>query len=212
MSAFDENKNPFGEYENPADKNSENTVDNGYEENPHGKDNPYAEENPYGKGNPYNEEIYGSNPYNQNERSGYYDGNTEAREEKPFVLGGGYAPVGEPKKNSKGLGIASMVLGIVSVTVCGCSGIGLICAIIGLIFGIITQVKNPSGFGLAGIITSAFGIAFGILGVIFNGLIWSDIMNDIINQSSDLFGDSSSSFNNNNNAIIGVIKFIKTLL
>ena len=200
MSNFDENKNPFYEFENSSKKDSENTVNSGYEENPYGKDNPY------------NEGGYSSNPYNQNEKSGYYDGNTEARDEKPFVLGGGYAPVGEPKKNSKGLGIASMVLGIVSVTVCGCSGIGLICAIIGLIFGIITQVKNPSGFGLAGIITSAFGIAFGVLGVIFNGLILSDIMKDIINQSSDLFGDSSSSFDNNNNAIIGIIKFIKTLL
>ena len=59
-----------------------------------------------------------------------------------------------------------MVLGILSVTVCCCSLFGLIVAIVGLILGIVSQVKKANGFALAGIITSAFGIAFGVLGVI----------------------------------------------
>ena len=107
-----------------------------------------------------------------------------------------------------------MVLGILSVTLCCCSIIGLICAVLGLIFGIIAQKNNPNGKALAGIITSAFGIVFGIIGVATSGLIMSTF-EEMLSEIGDIVDSSfedSSSFNNNNNAIIGLFNLIKRVI
>ncbi len=151
--------------------------------------NPYGNENPSGNSNPYSSAY---NPYTSSANGD--DGDKE------------------PKK-SKGLGIASMVLGIASLTICCCSG-GLFPAIIGLILGIVAQVKNPSGFALAGIITSAFGIAFGLLGffsIVLNAEFWEEFMREFEDVMNSSFFDDSS-FNNNNNAFINLLKLIKTLV
>lgn len=89
-------------------------------------------------------------------------------------------PVGQPQQ-SKGLGIASMVLGIFSVITVW-FGIGIVSAIVGLILGIVGRSKNKSdGFALAGIILSSLMLAVGILYIIivvaaagsFLGGLWS---------------------------------------
>lgn len=66
-----------------------------------------------------------------------------------------------------GLGIASMVCGITSLLFCCLPLMGLIVAIVGLVLGIVSQKRKPNGFAIAGIITSAFGIAFGIIFIMF---------------------------------------------
>ena len=70
-----------------------------------------------------------------------------------------------------GLGIASMVLGIVSVVVCCCYGAGLLLAIPGLILGLVAK-KSPitgkrSGFALAGIIISSISIGLNLIFLIY---------------------------------------------
>ena len=61
------------------------------------------------------------------------------------------------QNNNEGLGIASMVMGILSL-ITGCAGIGFLLAILGLIFGIASQSKCKNGFAVAGIVTSAIGL------------------------------------------------------
>ena len=62
-----------------------------------------------------------------------------------------------------GLGIASMVMGIVSILCCCFLGAPIILAVLALIFSILRMSSKPDGFSIAGLVT-------GIIGVIFNAL------------------------------------------
>ena len=72
---------------------------------------------------------------------------------------------GEPKPQ-KGMAIASMVCGILSITIC--CGTGIL-AIVAVVLGIIS-IKKPGckGMALAGIITGAIGLVFTIIWVILS--------------------------------------------
>lgn len=76
-----------------------------------------------------------------------------------------------PRNPVDGKGIASMVLGIVSMVVCFCYGIGLIPALIGLILGCCAD-KNPytgkkSGFAISGIIISSISLFLNICWLVY---------------------------------------------
>jgi hypothetical protein len=75
------------------------------------------------------------------------------------------AATGEPKPQ-KGMAIASMVCGILSVTIC--CGTGLL-AIVAIVLGIIS-IKKPGckGMALAGIICGAIGLVFTVIYVIMS--------------------------------------------
>lgn len=73
------------------------------------------------------------------------------------------APVSEGRKEyTNGLQIASLVLGILSIVVCCCLGMGLILSIPGLICAIIGNIKSKSGIGIAGLVCSIIGIIFNL--------------------------------------------------
>ena len=81
------------------------------------------------------------------------------------------APYVSVQKTTDGLGIASMILGIVSIVICCCYGAGLLLAIPGLILGLVAK-KSPetgkrSGFALAGIIISAISIGLNLIWLIY---------------------------------------------
>ena len=78
-----------------------------------------------------------------------------------------YPPYNTPEPERKGFAIASLVLGILSLVLCCLFG-GVL-GIVGLILGIVSLVKKESkmGMAIAGIITSAFGIIFGIAMAIY---------------------------------------------
>ena len=63
------------------------------------------------------------------------------------------------EKKSNGLGIASLVLGIVSIvfSFIGLSTIGLIIGIVGIVLGVMARKKNPTGMAKAGLICSIIG-------------------------------------------------------
>lgn len=81
------------------------------------------------------------------------------------VYTGETADYSSGKGQGKGLGIASMVCGIVSlIGCCGLWYIGIPCAIVAIILGIIQIVKNESkGMAIAGIICGAIGIILSVL-------------------------------------------------
>ncbi len=138
--------------------------------------NSYSDSNYNQNGNSYNQcgdnhNIYShsssgsNNGYNNN-----YDtsGNSNNNRYNYSNSGGGlpenhFEKDKEPKNDRRGLGIASMILGIVSVVLCCTLWISLITSILGLILGIVSMVKKRNGFALAGIITSSFGIALSLL-------------------------------------------------
>ena len=97
------------------------------------------------------------NNYNNNNQGGYV--------QDPYNNNGGFEPQG-----SKGMSIASMVLGICAV-VFGCcitAYVGLPCGVAGLILGILARKKDLPGKGMAiaGIVCSIVALAVSVLGII----------------------------------------------
>ncbi len=155
--------------------------------------------------------------YSRGERDDYYtsgsgDGSFYRRDISGMPSGGtsgGVAP-SEEKKSTSGLAVASMVCGILSIVGCCIWYMGIILAIVGLVLGIISQAKQKNGFSLAGIITSAFGLAFGIIALIIViasfGNLW-DFINSMIDSSSGI-GDPYDPYDPNFGAGLNVITSI----
>ncbi len=73
---------------------------------------------------------------------------------------------GTPSEGGKGLAIASMVLGIVSI-VLSCTWIGVIAGIVGLVLAIVYNKNNEKcGMSQAGLICSIIGIILFIVIII----------------------------------------------
>lgn len=166
-------------------------------------DNPYYTNTSYGNGGTnYNygqaNDSAGYN-YGQPNGSAEYNygqsnGSTEYNYGQPA---GGY---GSNKSESEGFGIASLVLGIITVLLF-CTCISWITGILAIIFGIIQLVKgNKKGMAIVGLITGGIGfIASVILYILifFTGLgsysnyddiynhIYDDIYDDIENSMDD---------------------------
>ena len=62
-----------------------------------------------------------------------------------------------------GLGVTSMILGIISILCCCCKGVFIVSAATAIVFAGIRMSKKPDGFSIAGLVT-------GIIGAIFNAL------------------------------------------
>ena len=138
-------------------------------------DNNYNQDNGYnsnsnGTYNPNNGNYYQGNGYNPN-NGGYNN---------PYMAPNQGSPYGQPQKPEKGcgFGIAALIIGILSMTLC-CVG-GSLFGIIGIILGIVALCRKESKYGLAigGIVTSIFGVLIGIymlMCVIFAGLAYDEI-------------------------------------
>ena len=122
------------------------------------------------------------------------------------------------QKKGRGMAIASMILGIVSIILCCCGNfITVTLALIGLILGIVSQAQKSSGIAIAGIITSAFGLVFGIIGVafMFAGINGDWSWSDIIDDPNFPFGSDEKPFpsdGNNQAAISDILFSIKLFL
>ncbi|RGE24281.1 DUF4190 domain-containing protein [Leucobacter sp. wl10] len=92
---------------------------------------------------------------------------------------------GAAPAQSKGLAIAALVLGIVSLVFCWIPAIGIIAGVVGLILGIIALRKRQSkGMSLTGIITGALGIVASIIILIVSIMIIGAAMNQLQNDPS----------------------------
>ena len=172
--------------------------------------NPYQQENgTNGYSNPYYGNPSSAEEANSSNESSYYDKNAYGSVNNY----GGYDKV--PVKSGKGYAVASLILGISSITICCCvPGVGFICALLAIIFGVISQKRNPCGMALAGIITAAFGLVFGVIISASFAASWGEFVDAFMSAYEEALEsmENSSSFNNNNNAIISAFNFIKGLL
>ncbi|MBE5928056.1 MAG: DUF4190 domain-containing protein [Lachnospiraceae bacterium] len=170
------NEQPVNEYEETVVEN-ENIID--VEPEPQASEPepqqlpPYGQEafnqNQYGQFNNYNQ-----NPYQQNAYNPYEQQNTK-----------------------KTLGIISLVTGILSVTCCCMSEMGIVFGIAALITGIISNKKkeNAKGLAIAGIIMGSIAIFLGIIGVIIGAyLVSTGVYDNLLDEFSQSFINGYNSF------------------
>lgn len=94
--------------------------------------------------------------------------------------------------NSNGFGIASLILGICSIAICCCYGVGVVPAIIGLILGILQNKKNANGIATAGIILGIIGILLNAVYLIYMVVFLSDGgLQEFIDEFSSSYPDYS---------------------
>ena len=73
-----------------------------------------------------------------------------------------YDPNMNAPQESKGLSIAAMVLGILSMTCC-CGGIGILMGLAAIIMGAVGKKKGGRGMGIAGIVCGSIGLVVSII-------------------------------------------------
>jgi hypothetical protein len=73
----------------------------------------------------------------------------------------------EKTDKPNGYGIASLVLGIVSIVLCWVPVVGLVAGVLGIIFYVQQKKTFPNGISTAGLVTSIVGLAFSVLYTIF---------------------------------------------
>ena len=86
-------------------------------------------------------------------------------------------------KNSVGLGVASMVLGIIAVVFSCCFYyISIPCAIIGLILGAASLAlkKGGKGMAIAGLVTSIVSLVPTVIAIVWGSSIISAIMDEFV--------------------------------
>ena len=93
---------------------------------------------------------------------------------------------------ANGFGIASLILGICSIAICCCYGVGAIPAIIGLILGILQNKKNANGIATAGIVLGIIGILLNAVYLIYMVVFLSDGgLQEFIDEFSSSYPDYS---------------------
>lgn len=167
-SGYDNN-----ELSNYNSENNNNNLNNGFNND---DNNSYNNDNSFNNGNfnngSYNNGNYNNDNYNQN-----YNNNG---------FNNGY---NNNYNGANGYAIASLVLGILSIPLGCCYGLGLILAIISIVFAFVSRKQSGgkfTGMAIAGIICSVLGIICSIF-MIFCVVAYFSIfdissMNDLINS------------------------------
>jgi uncharacterized membrane protein len=98
-------------------------------------------------------------------------------------------PMSAPAGDKKGLAIASLVLGILSL----CASVAWFCggplSVVGLILGFLGRKGSGKGLATAGIIISAVGILLTIVFIIVSLVLRGPITNLIMNQINNQIGN-----------------------
>lgn len=127
------------------------------------------------------------NPTNQQQPnfSGQFQQQSTAGQ-SPYTYNDTYSTPNTPlTNNNNGMGIASLILGICSIAICCCYGVGAIPAIIGLILGILQNKKNANGIATAGIVLGIIGILLNVVWLIYMIIFLSeDGLQDFVNEFS----------------------------
>ena len=135
------------------------------------------------------------NPTNQQQPNfsgqSYQQTNTNP---SPYTYNDPYSTPNTPltNNNNNSMGIASLILGICSIAICCCYGVGAIPAIIGLILGILQNKKNANGIATAGIVLGIIGILLNAVYLIYMVVFLSDGgLQEFIDEFSSSYPDYS---------------------
>ena len=99
--------------------------------------------------------------------------NSQQGDGKDDVFANIYREVMQPKHNSRVWSVLSLILGIVSIICCCVWWIGVVCGVASIAFAIVSRVSLGyfDGLSIAGLITSIFGLMFGIFIIILEFII-----------------------------------------
>ncbi|MBQ2803745.1 MAG: DUF4190 domain-containing protein [Lachnospiraceae bacterium] len=116
------------------------------------------QQNSYQPQDTYQQDAYQQqNTYQNSYQSNYQDNTTGTT--TPYYQG---SVVEEPKETN-GLAIAALILGIIAlITGCCASWIGIIFGIPGIICAVLSKKKGKSGMATAGLVMSIIGIVIGL--------------------------------------------------
>lgn len=164
MEQNNNDSNMYGENQTTSDEQT-HTEDTSYgETQQEHAENPYG--NPYG--NPY------ENPYGNQYQYNPYGGTPREPQRGPHG-----------KKMNVGLGIASLVIGIISL-MCFCTGLNVILAILAIVFGIVQLATCESkGLAIGGIVMAAISIVLTAItyGLLFSNVTFTDMMKEEVQQN-----------------------------
>lgn len=166
MEQNNNDSNMYGENQTTSDEQT-HTEDSSY-----GEAQLDSTENPYG--NPYGDPY--ENPYGNNQGYQYNPYGGAPREPQRGPHG---------KKMSVGLGIASLVIGIISL-MCFCTGLNVILAILAIVFGIVQLATCESkGLAIGGIVMAAISIVLTAItyGLLFSNVTFTDMMKEEVQQN-----------------------------
>lgn len=161
-----------------ASGSTENTYSGGYQESSYQsstyQDNNNYQSNTYQDSSNYQNNNYQSNTYQGNNYQGNnYQDNTQN------VYSSTYAePAASGETSTPGLAVASLVMGIVSIVLSCCCGVGIIFAIAGVIMAISANKQVKTGVATAGIICSIVGGVFSLIMIGYFVLVFIGIAAD----------------------------------
>ena len=180
--------NNFGGYQ-PSDNNEQDTSQNPYSGQQYGQPEgqSYDQNNQnygqgYGQPNGQYGQGYGQPGGQYDQNYGQY-GQNYATQNMNMGGGPGYPQNNMQPQESKGVSIASMVLGIFSLTFgCCITYIGIATAIAGIVTGIISlKNKKPGkGMAIAGVIMSSVALVFLVFCIIF--VLTSDTYREMVDE------------------------------
>ena len=166
MEQNNNDSNMYGENQTTSDEQT-HTEDSSY-----GEAQQDSMENPYG--NPYGDPY--ENPYGNNQGYQYNPYGGAPREPQRGPHG---------KKMNVGLGIASLVIGIISL-MCFCTGLNVILAILAIVFGIVQLATCESkGLAIGGIVMAAISIVLTAItyGLLFSNVTFTNMMKEEVQQN-----------------------------
>lgn len=105
-------------------------------------------------------------------QNNYYQDNTSA----PY--GQTYAYNQPEQKQSNPLAIVGLVMGILSIVLACCDGIGIVPGIAGIICSALSKKKGKSGVGTAGLICSIIGTVFSAIMIVYVVLVVAAVLAD----------------------------------
>ncbi|MEE1537295.1 MAG: zinc-ribbon domain-containing protein [Ruminococcus sp.] len=145
----------------------------------------------------YNIHNNTQNPNSTNQQQPNFSGQSYQQTNtnpSPYTYNDPYSTPNTPltNNNNNSMGIASLILGICSIAICCCYGVGAIPAIIGLILGILQNKKNANGIATAGIILGIIGILLNAVYLIYMVVFLSDGgLQEFIDEFSSSYPDYS---------------------
>lgn len=157
---------------------TENTYSGGYQESSYQsntyQDNNNYQSNTYQDSSNYQNNNYQSNNYQSNtyQDSNNYQSNTyqsnNYQDNTQNIYSSAYTePAAYGEASTPGLAIASLVMGIISIVLSCCCGVGMIFAIAGIIMAISANKQVKTGIATAGLICSIVGGVFSLFGLAY---------------------------------------------
>lgn len=161
------------------DENFNNNFDNN--ENPNQQPN-YTQQNNYSNNlqPDYTQQNDYSNNQQYNQQYGQYNQQYAQYGQQGYSQQ--YPAYVESQDDSNGMGVASLVMGIISLVCCS----SFIFSVLGIVFGIISlsRKKTNNGIAVAGVVLSAISIIIGIVVIcafVATGA-YAELLNDIYND------------------------------